>query len=115
MLRVEEVGPRVVSNALGAVAEQLGGVHELQELVIVAVESAEVGDVALRELWQGGVRGHGARADVGRVALLVAHRDGGGSYRGERVAVGGGRVAIRRSSVPRPRASESEKGGGSRS
>ena len=40
----------------------------------MAVELVEVGDVTLRELCDGGGRGDGARAYVGRVALLVAHR-----------------------------------------
>ena len=93
VLRVVEVRSGVVSNALGAVAEELGGVHELQELVVVAVELVEVGDVTLRELCDGGGRRDGARAHVGRVALLVAHRGvsvGARCGRGR----GGGRYAL---------------------
>ena len=79
---VEEVGPRVVPDALGAVVEQLGGVHE-PGARYRGRESAEVGDAAPRAL-QRGFAETGPR-DVGRVALL------GSSRRRDRIGASGSR------------------------
>jgi hypothetical protein len=112
VLRVVEVRSGVVSNALGAVAEELGGVHELQELVVVAVELVEVGDVTLRELlrrWGSPRRGSRTRW-AGGSACCPSRRIGRGAMWTRE-----GRWAIRAVIVPRPRASESAKEAAARS